>query len=82
MDAGKREEDEDRKELLEQYPSSDSAGPWVFIFDNADGMDDLVGCLDKPGGIHEYLSASDNDLTLFTTRSRGVAPAVAGANTG
>ncbi|KAK3305042.1 P-loop containing nucleoside triphosphate hydrolase protein [Chaetomium strumarium] len=73
----KRSEDEDLKESVRRYLSSEAAGPWLLIVDNADDIDLFFGPSDKPGGLNEYLPESEDGLVLFTTRSREVAVAVA-----
>ena len=62
----RRSEDEDLKELVRRYLSSDIAGPWLLILDNADDMDMLRT-------MTQYLPESDGGLILITTRSRDVA---------
>ncbi len=69
-------EDDDPKESIRQYLSSEAAGPWLLVVDNADDRDVLFGSADT-GGISGYLPESDDGLTLFTTRSREVAVSVA-----
>ena len=76
----KRSEDEDTKELVRQYLSSEAAGPWLLVVDNADDMAVLFGEPDTSGGIIKYLPKSEKGLTLFTTRSRDVAGRVAGSD--
>ncbi|KAJ4406473.1 hypothetical protein N0V82_010123 [Gnomoniopsis sp. IMI 355080] len=66
-------EDEDPKEQVRQYLSSEAAGPWLLVIDNADDMDILFG----PRGICDYLPESEDGLTLFTTRTREVAVDIA-----
>ncbi|KAK4236844.1 hypothetical protein C8A03DRAFT_45208 [Achaetomium macrosporum] len=73
----KRSEDEDLKESVRRYLSSEAAGPWLLIVDNTDDIDLFFGPSDKPGGLNEYLPESEDGLVLFTTRSREVAVAVA-----
>ncbi|KAH8891922.1 hypothetical protein GQ53DRAFT_586096, partial [Thozetella sp. PMI_491] len=65
--------DEDPKDSVRRYLSSEAAGKWLLIVDNADDMDLLFGSSDMPGGLSEYLPESENGLILFTTRSRKVA---------
>jgi tetratricopeptide (TPR) repeat protein len=65
-------------ESVRRYLSSEEAGPWLLIVDNADDKDMLLGSSDTPGGILKYLPQSERGLTLFTSRSREVAVAVAG----
>jgi hypothetical protein len=69
-------DDENPIESVRRYLSSEAAGPWLLIVDNADDMDMFFGSSDTPGGITEYLPESEGNLTLFTTRSREVAVAV------
>ncbi|KAK4148384.1 nucleoside phosphorylase domain-containing protein [Chaetomidium leptoderma] len=71
-------EDDDLKESVRRYLSSEAAGPWLLVVDNADDRDILFGSADLPGGISQYLPESDDGLTLFTTRSREVAVSVTG----
>ncbi|KAK4039014.1 P-loop containing nucleoside triphosphate hydrolase protein [Parachaetomium inaequale] len=73
-------EDDDLKESVRRYLSSEAAGPWLLVVDNADDRDILFGSADMPGGISEYLPESDDSLTLFTTRSREVAVSVTGSD--
>ncbi|KAK4160531.1 hypothetical protein QBC43DRAFT_113210 [Cladorrhinum sp. PSN259] len=72
--------DEDFKESVKRYLSSETAGPWLLVVDNADDGDILFGSADRPGGISEYLPESGDGLTLFTTRSREVAVSVVGSD--
>ncbi|RYP47089.1 hypothetical protein DL768_006816 [Monosporascus sp. mg162] len=73
----KGSEAEDPKESLRRYLSSDAAGLWLLIVDNADNADILFGNSDICG-ITEYLPESESGLTLFTTRSRDIALSVTG----
>ncbi|KAI0466857.1 hypothetical protein F4859DRAFT_518693 [Xylaria cf. heliscus] len=68
---------EDLRESVRQYFESEKAQKWLLIVDNADDMEILFRSSDKPGRIGTYLPESDNGLTLFTTRSREVAVALA-----
>jgi tetratricopeptide (TPR) repeat protein len=72
--------DEDLKESVRLYLSSEAAGPWLLVVDNADDGDILFGSADLPGGISEYLPESDVGITLFTTRSREVAVSAVGSD--
>ncbi|EXK26022.1 hypothetical protein FOMG_17383 [Fusarium oxysporum f. sp. melonis 26406] len=65
-------EDDDVKDLVCQHLSSDKAGKWLFIVDNADDKDIIFGSADKPG-LEEYLPQSENGIILLTTRSGQVA---------
>ncbi|KAK5625679.1 hypothetical protein RRF57_001395 [Xylaria bambusicola] len=72
--------EEDMKEAVRRYFESNMAGKWLLIVDNADDTDVVLGPSGKLGGIIDYLPKSDHGLTVFTTRSRGVALAVAENN--
>ncbi|KAI0549182.1 hypothetical protein F4679DRAFT_584757 [Xylaria curta] len=71
---------EDVKEAVRRYLESEQAEKWLLIVDNADDTAIFFGSPDKPGGIGKYLPERDNGLTLFTTRSREVAVAIAGSD--
>jgi tetratricopeptide (TPR) repeat protein len=73
-------ENEDLKESVRRHLSSERAGPWLLVLDNADDLDVLFKSSDKPGGAVEYLPESEDGLILFTTRSREVAVSVAGSD--
>ncbi|KAK4249589.1 putative kinesin light chain [Corynascus novoguineensis] len=73
-------DDDDLRESVRRYLSSEAAGPWLLVVDNVDDKGILFGSVDMPGGISEYLPESDDGLTLFTTRSREVAVSVAGSD--
>jgi Tfp pilus assembly protein PilF len=73
-------DDDDLKVSVRRYLSSEAAGPWLLVVDNADDRDILFGSADMLGGISDYLPESDNGLTLFTTRSREVAVSVTGSD--
>ncbi|KAL8299083.1 hypothetical protein RB593_009136 [Gaeumannomyces tritici] len=72
--------DEDPKDSVRRYLSSEAAGPWLLIVDNADDADLLFGSPDTPSGLADYLPESEDGLVLFTTRSREVAVSVAGSD--
>ena len=72
-----KSEDDDPKESVQRYLSSEAAGRWLLIVDNADDMDVFAGSRDTPGGIRKYLPESETGLVLFTTRSRDIALLVA-----
>ncbi|KAF4951691.1 hypothetical protein FGADI_7285 [Fusarium gaditjirri] len=75
----KSSEDEDVKDLVCQHLSSDKAGKWLFIVDNADEEELILGTADK-AGLEEYLPQSDNGIILLTTRSGQVADEFAQAD--
>jgi tetratricopeptide (TPR) repeat protein len=73
-------DDKDLNKSVQRYLSSEVAGPWLLVVDNADDMDMFFGNSDTPGGISEYLPENGQGLILFTTRSRGMAVSVADNN--
>ncbi|KXJ94832.1 acyl transferase/acyl hydrolase/lysophospholipase, partial [Microdochium bolleyi] len=72
-------DDKDARTTLRQYLSSDAAGKWLVIVDNADDMKLLFGPPGAPGGICQYLPRKGDGVTLFTTRSNEVAVSVGGS---
>ncbi|KAL6918192.1 hypothetical protein ACHAPO_000003 [Fusarium lateritium] len=68
----KSSENEDVKDLVCQYLSSDEAGKWLLIVDNADDQGLIIGT-DKRSGLERYLPHSENGIILMTTRSGHVA---------
>ncbi|KAI0384321.1 acyl transferase/acyl hydrolase/lysophospholipase [Hypomontagnella monticulosa] len=73
----KASDDEDIKELVRNYLSSEKAGKWLLIVDNADDMELLFGSPNKSIGISQYLPKNEDGLTLFTTRFREIAQSCA-----
>ncbi|KAK3938160.1 putative kinesin light chain [Diplogelasinospora grovesii] len=73
-------ENDNLKESMRRYLSSEAAGLWLLMVDNADDRDILFSSINMPGGINEYLPESGDGLTLFTTRSREVAVSVTGSD--
>ncbi|KAH7012172.1 acyl transferase/acyl hydrolase/lysophospholipase [Microdochium trichocladiopsis] len=69
-------DDNDARKALQRYLSSDAAGKWLLVVDNADDTRLLFGAPDAPGGIHLYLPKRGDGVTLFTTRSNEVAVSV------
>lgn len=67
----------DPKESVRQYLSSKNAGKWLFVVDNADDIDILLGSSEQPGSLYRFLPDNDEGRILFTTRSRKVAVSVA-----
>ncbi|KAJ5938174.1 hypothetical protein N7454_004516 [Penicillium verhagenii] len=63
---------ESAMESVQRYLSSDKAGKWLFIVDNADDAEMLFDEL------YQYFPASNNGFTLLTTRSREAALSFAG----
>ncbi|KAL8312995.1 hypothetical protein RB597_008976 [Gaeumannomyces tritici] len=72
--------DEDPKDSVRRYLSSEAAGPWLLVVDNADDADILFGSPDMPSGLTDYLPESEAGLVLFTTRPKKVAVSVAGSD--
>ncbi|KAJ4011437.1 hypothetical protein NW752_008435 [Fusarium irregulare] len=72
----KRSEDDDVKDLVYQYLSSDKAGKWLLIVDNADDAELILGSAEKPG-LEEFLPQREDGIILLTTRSGKVAEAFA-----
>jgi tetratricopeptide (TPR) repeat protein len=68
---------EDVKELVQRHLDSERAGKWMLIVDNADHMEVLEGS-DGEKGLLDYLPRSDSGLTVFTTRDKTTAHALAG----
>ncbi|KAH6991973.1 hypothetical protein EDB82DRAFT_459264 [Fusarium venenatum] len=68
----KTSEDEDVKDLVCQYLSTDEAGKWLLIVDNADDQELIAGS-DEKSGLEDYLPQSENGIILLTTRSGHVA---------
>jgi tetratricopeptide (TPR) repeat protein len=68
----KTSDDEDIKELVCRDLSSEEAGKWLLVVDNADDQELIFGSAEKPG-IEEYLPESEHGLILLTTRSRQIA---------
>lgn len=54
LDLQKSSEEEDVKNLVRQHLSSDKAGKWLLIIDNADDEELIFGSAEKPG-LEEYL---------------------------
>ncbi|KAF4502809.1 kinesin light chain [Fusarium agapanthi] len=68
----KSSEDDDVKDLVCQHLSSNKAGKWLLIMDNADDQELILGSAEK-SGLEEYLPQSEDGIVLLTTRSRHVA---------
>ena len=71
-------EEEDPKELVRRYLSTEAAWKWLLVVDNADDQEVLFGPPDEPGGITDYLPEKEDGLILFTTRHREAAVWLAG----
>ncbi|KAH7460531.1 hypothetical protein FOMA001_g19547 [Fusarium oxysporum f. sp. matthiolae] len=68
----KNSEDEDVKDLVCQHLSSNKAGKWLLIMDNADDQELILGSAEK-SGLEAYLPQSEGGIILLTTRSGQVA---------
>ncbi|KAH8196988.1 hypothetical protein TruAng_008847 [Truncatella angustata] len=75
----KKNDDEDIKELVCQFLSTEEAGRWLLVVDNADNQELVFGSAEGPG-IEDFLPRSDYGLVLLTTRSRQVAEEFAQAD--
>jgi tetratricopeptide (TPR) repeat protein len=64
--------EEDPKELVKQHLSSNRAGPWLLIVDNADDLNIFFGD-EQSQGIASYLPQSETGLIVYTTRTPEVA---------
>ncbi|KAG7407996.1 Kinesin light chain 1 [Fusarium oxysporum f. sp. raphani] len=73
-------DNEDPKETFKDFLSSEEAGKWFLIIDNADNMETLYGTTQEPGGIADFIPDCEHGCVLFTTRSREVAVTVAQTN--
>ncbi|KAF4949930.1 hypothetical protein FGADI_8531 [Fusarium gaditjirri] len=71
---------ENPKDAFKRYLSSDRAGKWFLIIDNADNMEVLYGTAETPGGIDQFIPDCEHGSILFTTRSREVAVSAAQKN--
>ncbi|KAL8747908.1 MAG: hypothetical protein Q9190_000294 [Brigantiaea leucoxantha] len=69
--------EEDPKESVRRYLSSETAGKWLLVVDNADDEEVLFGTPDDSGGVADFLPESEDGLILFTTRYRQNAVALA-----
>jgi tetratricopeptide (TPR) repeat protein len=63
---------EEPKELVKQHLSSNRAGRWLLIVDNADDLNIFFGD-GQSEGISKYLPQSENGLIVYTTRTPEVA---------
>lgn len=72
-----RSDEEDIKETVRLYLSSEAAGRWLFVIDNADDVNLFCGSSHAPTGLDRYLPQSKSGRVLFTTRLYDVASLVA-----
>ncbi|KAJ0422358.1 hypothetical protein BJY00DRAFT_311079 [Aspergillus carlsbadensis] len=62
------------KQRLKAYLSSERAGRWLLIFDNADDAEMWLGSANEPdNGLEDSLPQSSQGRILFTTRNRKLA---------
>ncbi|RYC79044.1 hypothetical protein BFJ63_vAg18079, partial [Fusarium oxysporum f. sp. narcissi] len=73
-------DNEDPKETFKDFLSSEEAGKWFLIIDNADNMETLYGTAHNPGGIADFIPDCEQGHILFTTRSCEIAVTVAQTN--
>jgi hypothetical protein len=69
--AGCEEENADVKRLVQHYLSSEIAGQWLLLFDNADDIDMWIGSSrfeQKSDRLIDYLPTSKQGCIVFTTR--------------
>jgi len=76
---GTENDKEDVKELVQRHLGAERAGRWMLIVDNADDTDVLEGS-DGEKGILDYLPESESGLTVFTTRDKQTADALASSS--
>ncbi|KAJ4330285.1 hypothetical protein N0V87_010130 [Didymella glomerata] len=77
--SGIADDNADVKKLVQQALSSEDAGDWLMIVDNADDHEILLSKANsgsEPMRLSDYLPRSDRGVILFTTRSRKVAEAL------
>ncbi|KAL1912582.1 hypothetical protein Sste5344_001600 [Sporothrix stenoceras] len=67
---------QDVKEVVRDYLSSDGAGNWLLVVDNADDPDLICG-RDVPDCLDQYLPQNDNGRILVTTRTMFVSQSLA-----
>jgi tetratricopeptide (TPR) repeat protein len=68
------------KEQVKRYLSSEQAGKWLLIFDNADDMDMWLSD-DRAGpALDDFLPQSEQGRILFTTRNRKLAVELTSSN--
>jgi len=71
----------DVKKLVRDHLSSESAGQWVLVFDNADDVNMWIGKSEQGSGrLIDYLPKSKRGSIIFTTRDRKTAVKLAHQN--
>ncbi|KAB5581207.1 P-loop containing nucleoside triphosphate hydrolase protein [Coniochaeta sp. 2T2.1] len=73
----RRGDEQDVKECVRQYLSSEADGRWFLVVDNSDDVALVCGSSRTPEGLVRYLPQSQNGRIVFTTRSRDIAMRVA-----
>jgi hypothetical protein len=71
------DDNQDVKESVKQYLSSQSAGKWLLIVDNADDMGVMFGT-EMSAGIVDFLPENDDGMMIFTSRRGEVAESLVG----
>ncbi|KAH8696621.1 hypothetical protein BGW36DRAFT_343579 [Talaromyces proteolyticus] len=67
----------DMKLKVQRYLSSDRAGPWLLIVDNADDMDMWTKSMTSPA-LRSFLPHGTHGFILFTTRNQQLATKLVG----
>ncbi|KAF5857977.1 hypothetical protein ETB97_005008 [Aspergillus alliaceus] len=68
------------KEQIKLYLSSEHAGKWLLVFDNADDINMWLAANDTAPSFEDFLPQSDQGRILFTTRNRKLAMKLAPFN--
>ena len=68
------------KEQVKRYLSSEHAGKWLLIFDNADDMDMWLSDDHAGPALEDFLPQSEQGRILFTTRNRKLAVELTSSN--
>ncbi|MCJ1314084.1 hypothetical protein MMC25_007764 [Agyrium rufum] len=71
---------DDLKHSIRRYFETEAAGKWLFIMDNADNKDIIIGTPSGSEGLLDYIPKSENGLVLYTTRSRELAYCLSGTS--
>ncbi|KAL4990291.1 hypothetical protein BDW68DRAFT_194829 [Aspergillus falconensis] len=70
----------DVKEQVKTYLSSERAGRWLLVFDNADDTEMWLAANDTGPALEDFLPLSGQGYILFTTRNRKLAMKLAPLN--
>ncbi|KAI1676159.1 hypothetical protein KJE20_14262 [Pyrenophora tritici-repentis] len=73
------DKEEDTKELVQEWLSTERAGKWLLVLDNADDPGVLSGSREAKG-IVDYLPQSEEGVTVYTTRTFEVAVSLSGSD--